>query len=306
MGNRMSNLVSVIVPIYKTEKYLRRCLDSIVNQTYKDLEIILVDDGSPDNCPVICDEYAKKDSRVKIIHQKNAGVSVARNTGIDTMSGDYVAFVDSDDWIDDVMIERLMNYVSKYNLDMAKCSTNNSDPPNTYDESYDRDELIEASRFGEMLVNYFDKSRWRVPIWNGVYRADIVKKCRFCEGLIYEDTFWGSLFLYYTKRMYVTAEGLYHYRKTPDSIVCNLNKRPLDLLQIFCLLKETLAGLGFNFDRINHYTAKEYYLYVYGDNMYSRPCGIKREIFEFVYANLNFRRKIKFLCSLLWKGIRIM
>ena len=94
------NLVSIIVPIYKTEKYLNKCIDSIVNQTYKDLEIILVDDGSPDRCPQMCDAWEKKDNRVRVIHQHNVGVSAARNSGIQAAQGVFITFVDSDDWIE--------------------------------------------------------------------------------------------------------------------------------------------------------------------------------------------------------------
>ncbi|OUQ56652.1 hypothetical protein B5E58_10530, partial [Tyzzerella sp. An114] len=92
--------ISVIVPIYNVEKYLNRCVDSIINQTYKNLEIILVDDGSPDNCGKICDEYAKKDNRIKVVHKENGGVSSARNVGLNIATGDYIGFVDGDDWID--------------------------------------------------------------------------------------------------------------------------------------------------------------------------------------------------------------
>ena len=95
----MKPKVSIIVPVYNVEKYLDRCMESLLNQTLKDIEIILVDDGSPDNCPQICDEYAKKDSRVKVVHKVNAGLGYARNSGLDVASGEYVAFVDSDDYV---------------------------------------------------------------------------------------------------------------------------------------------------------------------------------------------------------------
>ena len=103
------NLVSVIVPIYNVEKYLEKCIESIVNQTYKNLEIILVDDGSPDNCPAICDEWAQKDSRIKVIHKKNGGLSSARNAGLEVSNGEYISFVDSDDWLDENTFEEVYN-----------------------------------------------------------------------------------------------------------------------------------------------------------------------------------------------------
>ena len=112
-----NSLISIIVPVYKVEKYLKKCLDSIINQTYKNLEIIIVDDGSPDGCPNICDEYSKKDDRIKVIHQKNMGLSIARNNGIKLATGEYIGFVDSDDYIRYTMYE-----------DMYKAAVNNSAP----------------------------------------------------------------------------------------------------------------------------------------------------------------------------------
>src|SRR5574344_1424030 len=102
--------VSIIVPIYNVEKYLDRCMESLLNQTLKDIEIIMVDDGSPDNCPKMCDEYAKRDKRVKVIHKKNGGLGYARNSGLDIATGEYVAFVDSDDYVDVNMYETLYNF----------------------------------------------------------------------------------------------------------------------------------------------------------------------------------------------------
>ena len=107
----MNPMISVIVPIYNVEKYLARCVDSIVNQTYKNLEIILVDDGSPDRCPQMCDDYAEKDSRIKVIHKKNGGLSDARNAGMAVATGEYISFIDSDDWIETSMFELLLNNI---------------------------------------------------------------------------------------------------------------------------------------------------------------------------------------------------
>ena len=115
-------LVSIIIPIYKVEPYLRCCLDSIVNQTYTNLEIILVDDGSPDGCPKICDEYAAKDNRIVVIHKENGGLSDARNAGLDVYKGDYVYFIDSDDIIPSNCIYALFEILSKENADIASSS----------------------------------------------------------------------------------------------------------------------------------------------------------------------------------------
>ena len=113
--------ISVIVPVYKVEKYLDRCVESIVNQTYKNLEIILVDDGSPDNCPVMCDEWAEKDERIRVIHKENGGLADARNAGMNIATGDYIGFVDSDDWIEPNMYEVLLKNALKYDADISRC-----------------------------------------------------------------------------------------------------------------------------------------------------------------------------------------
>ena len=114
--------ISVIVPVYKVEKFLDRCVESIVGQTYENLEIILVDDGSPDNCPSMCDKWAEKDSRIKVIHKENGGVSSARNAALDAATGDFIGFVDSDDWIEPDMYESLMMRIDETGKDIAVCS----------------------------------------------------------------------------------------------------------------------------------------------------------------------------------------
>ena len=117
-GNRVPK-VSIIVPVYKVEKYLRKCIDSIINQTLKDIEIILVDDGSPDNCGKICDEYAAKDTRIKVIHKENGGLSSARNAGMEVAEGEYIGFVDSDDWIESDMYMTLWQKAKDINADLV-------------------------------------------------------------------------------------------------------------------------------------------------------------------------------------------
>ena len=111
--------VSIVVPIYNVEKYLKQCIESIINQTLQDIEIILVDDGSPDNCPQICDEYAKKDSRIKVVHKKNGGLSSARNAGIEVATGDFIGFVDSDDYIELDMYEKMYNIAKENHVDFV-------------------------------------------------------------------------------------------------------------------------------------------------------------------------------------------
>ena len=119
---KVNPLISIIIPVYKVELYLKQCVESILIQTYLNIEVILVDDGSPDSCPQICDEYARKDYRIKVIHKSNGGLSDARNVGLNIAVGQYVVFVDSDDWIENTMVEHLLFACIKYNVEMATCA----------------------------------------------------------------------------------------------------------------------------------------------------------------------------------------
>ena len=129
----MQPLISVIVPIYNVEKYLDRCVGSIINQTYKNLEIILVDDGSPDNCPQMCDDYAKKDSRIKVVHKENGGLSDARNAGMKVATGEYVSFIDSDDYISLDFYETLLETIVDNDSDIVECSVVKFYEDNSFD-----------------------------------------------------------------------------------------------------------------------------------------------------------------------------
>lgn len=140
--------ISVIVPVYKVENFLDRCVESIVGQTYENLEIILVDDGSPDNCPAMCDKWAEKDGRIKVIHKENGGVSSARNAALDIVSGDYICFVDSDDWIDPGMYEFLYKNSQKYDADISCCGI--------FDDYDDGTRIMEGSYYLSVYKNVDD------------------------------------------------------------------------------------------------------------------------------------------------------
>ena len=121
----MEKMLTIVVPVYNVQKYIYKCEDSILSQTYKNIEVILVDDSSPDECGTICDKYAEKDKRVRVIHKKNGGLSSARNSALDIANGDYVGFVDSDDWIEPTMYEEMVQFLEDENCDMVECAINN-------------------------------------------------------------------------------------------------------------------------------------------------------------------------------------
>lgn len=213
----MHDLVSVIVPVYKVEPYLRKCVDSILSQTYQNLEIILVDDGSPDACGAICDKYAKQDNRITVIHKPNGGLSDARNAGLDVMTGDYVAFVDSDDWIMPRMYETLLQMLKQFQADMAFGAVaddlEQDGKVTTVKVSNYGDEPFSESAV-EAMRRYFHGS-WAA--WDKLYKADLFRDIRYPVGEINEDEAIVLQLLSKCTRVCYTNEVFYHYMRRPSS-----------------------------------------------------------------------------------------
>jgi glycosyltransferase involved in cell wall biosynthesis len=216
----MSALISIIIPVYKTEPYLRRCLHSVVGQTYKNLEIILVDDGSPDGCGKICDLYAAADSRVKVIHQQNRGLSVARNEGLKIASGDYFGFVDSDDWIDADMYEVLYQGAIQYGADIAICGyyyvagDRYKEIKEERTTLYDRENAIHHLLVDEKITNH---------VWNKLYKRKLFEDVRFPAGRTFEDI--GTTYKLFEKagRIVFLNSCHYYYLQRQDGIVSGGN-----------------------------------------------------------------------------------
>lgn len=179
--------ISVIVPIYKVEKYLCRCVDSIINQTYSNIEVILVDDGSPDSCPKICDEYAIKDSRVKVIHKKNGGQSSARNAGVEVAEGDFISFIDSDDWIAPDTYEYEIRLMHRFNADAVQVeymTAHSSDAKvPSIEEKID---IYDGKDILQYFMDYSTKTG-SYSVWKFLYRASLCKDLSFRENKINED-----------------------------------------------------------------------------------------------------------------------
>ena len=215
----ISPLVSIIVPIYKVEPYLRRCLDSIINQTYSNLEIILVDDGSPDSCPQICDEYAAKDDRIIVIHKENGGLSEARNVGLDICKGDYISFIDSDDWIANTCVEILLNIAINNEADIVISNFIKAQNPFNIN-------LSNYTILSTKLLNPIEavKGLWSeyntafTTVWGVLYAKKILDKQRFPKGLIHEDLFTSYKFLYLSSKTAFIDMPLYCYFQRSNSI----------------------------------------------------------------------------------------
>lgn len=172
--------VTVIIPVYKVEDYLRRCLDSVCEQTLKNIEIILIDDGSPDHCGEICDEYAAADQRIKVLHKENGGVSSARNAGLEIASGKYISFVDSDDFIRNNMIEQLYGAACMYNADLAFCLYEEIDGNTSRLSEFPKSVDITKTDANGALYEFYDyKKLIEVTIWNKLYKKELISDIRF-------------------------------------------------------------------------------------------------------------------------------
>ncbi|WP_303015182.1 glycosyltransferase [Holdemania massiliensis] len=219
MSNLEKDLITVIVPVYNVEKYLNECLTSIINQTYRNIEIIIVDDGSKDTSGEICDRFAKLDDRILVIHKQNGGLSSARNAALDILNGAYVMFVDSDDWLELNMLQSLYAYIIENELDIAACSS----------ESYEED--TEKTEIYPLVNSYIYDSKFAVqdilgiqkynlePVQQKLYKSFLFENIRFKEGMIHEDTSISCVLLGNSQKIGFLAVPLYHYRIRAGSIL---------------------------------------------------------------------------------------
>ncbi len=223
----MEAKITVVVPIYNVEKYLLRCVDSITNQTHKNLEIILVDDGSPDNCGKICDELALKDSRIIVIHKPNGGLSDARNAGINIATGDYIGFVDSDDFIHPDMFKDLCERLEKNQADIAQCS---------FQRVTDDEYKSPGDATNEKILTNIDTLKllftpYRVDFvvaWDKLYRKDLFKSIRYPKSKIHEDEFTSYKLFYEAKKIVAIEKKYYYYYQSPNSIMrSTINEKKL-------------------------------------------------------------------------------
>lgn len=216
----MKPKLSIIVPIYNVEKYINKCIDSILAQTFTDFELILVDDGTLDNCGKICDEYAKADSRIKVIHKKNGGLSSARNAGIDIAQGEYIGFVDSDDLIKDDMYDLLYKAILKYNADISICNFIKFDEDSQFIFKKEMDEGMEVWTNIEALEKLNTDNDGKIVVaWNKLYKKELWNDIRFPKGKIHEDAFTMHKILFAANKVVNTNKYLYGYLQRNSSII---------------------------------------------------------------------------------------
>lgn len=254
-----AGVVSVIVPVYNVELYLRRCIDSLLKQTYPYLEIILVDDGSPDNCGNICDEYASVDSRIRVIHKGNAGLGMARNSGLDIATGDFVVFVDSDDYVKDCYVEILLRNMVETGADLAtvghyrhSCDGKMCQKPITQmREIWEKSNIVERVLLPIVgsVPEYPDDVEREMSVWINMYRRSLIEKnaLRFVSEREYisEDIFFNILYMLNAEKVVLCPECLYIYSENPTSLTSTYR---IDRFEKYCKMfweeQEILDGYG--------------------------------------------------------------
>ena len=224
-------MISVIVPVYNVEKYLERCVKSIAAQTYKDLEILLIDDGSTDKSGEMCDDFQQTDSRIKAFHKQNGGLSDARNYGIEHSAGEFISFVDSDDYIDEKMLETLHRLITENDADLAVCSAM---------DVFEGKEVTQVKEIKEFNLNKVESYKYMLrgdgipSACNKLYKRQTVGDVRFPVGKLYEDGFFTPQILKKVEKTAVTSKPMYYYFRRADSITTKpFRKGDLDVIEAY-------------------------------------------------------------------------
>lgn len=269
-------MISIIIPVYNVEKCLRRCIESVINQTYSNIEIILVDDGSTDACPEICDEYEKTDDRIKVVHKSNGGLSDARNVGIDIAQGKYIGFVDSDDYIHPNMYEQLLCALVESESDISVC-----DVEKVYGLEYEIKDIKKINKKiyskRNAVANLYDADLYlrSVIACGKLYKKELFQNIRYPVGKVHEDEFTTYKVFYGSKKViYIDCKYYYYYQRS-DSITGSKN------------FENALIALDAYKEMVDFYTQKkEYYLLQLAEYRYLcmlRMCAIqlkKSALFE--------------------------
>lgn len=286
-------LISVIVPVYNVDNYLRKCIDSLIVQTLKDIEIILVNDGSTDESIDICEEYKLKDNRIKVIHKENGGLSDARNKGIDIAKGKYISFVDSDDWITPQMLEKLYILASKYEADIVQ---------GDYIKAYDEDIIV--NNISENIIKYNSEQildelysgnyTKNIVVWNKIYKRELFNDIRFPKGKLHEDEFTTYKILHKANLIIDSNIPIYYYRQREGSIMnSDFNIKRLDLLEALKERKEYFIQNGLS--KLSCKTEaklcsliKTFYIKIHSSNINDKSYLFKRLNREIRENYLNF------------------
>ena len=312
-GNNMGELISVIIPCFNVEKYIDRCLESVLNQTYQNLEILLVDDGSTDGTGESCDRYSQKDERINVVHKKNGGLSSARNAGLDICRGHYIVFIDSDDWISADAIQYLYDLRKRYEADFSIASYMRvyGNKEKIYCD-YEEYELTQR----EFLTKFFkiDTQENVQYAWAKLYKKELFSDIRYPVNYVFEDVPTTFEIAIKSKRIAYSTKIIYFYYFNPNSITEeSFNDRKFDLIKIWemicksayqngeqwilscALINRKRADFGILMDlAISNITLKEKFKYL--PRLKENRAALKKNMFELCKAKIPLSRKIFIIC----------
>ena len=304
--------ISIIIPIYKVEDYISKCIKSVIAQSYHNLEIILIDDGSPDRCGDICDDYAERDSRIRVIHRQNGGISAARNSGLEVATGEYVLFVDSDDYIHPDMVERMHDVALNKQADVVVCDyvkVNEDEEIEIPEESRQVIDITEDNRLNYMLGE--TKIIFTV-VWNKLYKRKLFQNIRFPEGKLHEDEFVTYKLLHSAGKVCYLKDAFYYYVQRTSSIMGEgINLKTLQRLDAFqerMLFYQKRNMQDYYYQMLNHY---RYFLNDFIKNGYGKRKELKpykeyyrKQIRKYVWKlNACLKTKIGFILFALSPGL---
>lgn len=296
--------ISIVVPVYKTQDYIDRCIKSILEQSYQNFELILVDDGSPDNAGVICDEYARNDNRIKVIHQKNSGQSVARNNALKIATGDYYCFVDSDDYVANNLLERLYSLIAENDADISLVSYRSFTGEKAELGANTVNDIISYSNTDMIKNIHMVKDELYVVMWGKLFKKELFDGISFPEGRICEDL--HVLYRIYDKAkvsVFSDEKLYYYYRGNVSSSTYSINKKFYD--DVFWVLEQEIDYIDDKHPELSDYPRRTYMywivdlckktgglisfgkmrsLYLKYRQLYRESCGMKKEkFFTFFY-----------------------
>lgn len=282
-------LVSVIIPVYGVEKYIGKCLETLINQTYSNLEILVINDGTKDKSAEIAKSYAIKDKRIKVFDFENGGVSLARNRGLDLSNGEYISFIDGDDWVAPTMYMDLVGIMLKDNPDMIKFSVDEVDVENNkiHKIHFEEKELITD----ELINKYFDGVLYIMPC-NGFYKRELAVQVKYPEGLTYEDNYTAGMYLALSNKVMIIPHVYYFYRVNLSGASKSVSKKPLDKCLVVKMLMDDLNKKGVNANKFLWKFSIEVYHFIRGINSLYRVCAVERSMYDYVMSNLDLRRKV--------------
>ena len=307
MENKEYPLISVIIPVYNVEKYLPFSLESVMRQTYKNLEIILVDDGSKDESGNICEKYAKKDNRLRVIHQQNSGVSVARNTGIAACRGEYVGFVDSDDLIHERLFERLLDELQKNHADLSVCDLLRFKDSSEMNQKTEKKEAVLYSqeqylkkffKIGSQTIEYYP--------WNKLYKRTLLTEDQYPKGVRDgEDIFATLKAVLRADKIAVFDEQLYFYRENPNSVTASFSEKDLGLIGVWdqvCAYMQKNAPAYADYALLNRRRTDFTVLFRYAKNVSGRElktdknvavllADLKKNEKYLLHSSIEFKRR---------------